>query len=65
MITERIAGYLLCYRFDRVDRNKLLFFKQSEFRSFHYVVTCLLNCINDWYLNKDKGQYTAMIFVDL
>ena len=26
---------------------------------------CLLKCTSDWYLNIDKGQYTAMIFVDL
>ena len=29
------------------------------------VVTCLLKCTNDWYLDMDEGQYTTMIFVDL
>ena len=28
-------------------------------------VTCLLKCTSNWYLDMDKGQYTAMIFVDL
>ena len=51
--------------YDYLDRNKLLFSKQSAFRSLHSVVTCLLKCTNDWYLDMDKGQYTAMIFVDL
>ena len=32
----------------------------------HSVATCLLKCkCNDLYLDIDKGQYTAMIFVDL
>ena len=35
----------------------------SGFRSLHSVVTCLLKCTSDWYLDMDKGQYTAMIFV--
>ena len=50
---------------DYLDRNKLLFSKQSGCRFFHTVVTCLLKWTSDWYLNIDKGQYTAMIFVDL
>ena len=51
--------------YDYLDRNKLLFSKQSGFKSLHSVVTCLLKCTNDWYLDIDKGQYTVMIFVDL
>ena len=51
--------------YDYLDGNKLLFSKQSGFRSLHSVATCLLKCTSDWYLNMDKGQYTAMIFVDL
>ena len=48
-----------------LDKNRLLFSKQSGFRSLHSVVTCLLNCTSDWYINMDKGQYTAMVFIDL
>ena len=47
------------------DGNKLLFSKQSEFRTLHSAATCLFKCTSDWYLNMDKGQYTAMVFVDL
>ena len=50
--------------YDYLDRNKLLFSKQSGLRPLHSVATCLLKCTNDWYLNMDKDQYTAMIFVD-
>ena len=51
--------------YDYLDKNRLLFSKQSGFRSLHSVVTCLLNCTNDWYINMEKGQYTAMVFIDL
>ena len=51
--------------YDYLDKNRLLFSKQSGFRSLHSVVTCLLNCTNEWYINMDKGQYTAMVFIDL
>ena len=44
---------------------KLPFSKQSGFRPLHSVATCLLKFTGDWHLNMDKGQYTAMIFVDL
>ena len=40
------------------DRNKLIFCKQSGFRSLHSVLTCL-RCTNDWYMNIDRGEYTA------
>ena len=29
------------------------------------VLTCLLKSTNDWYLNIDKGKYTAAVFIDL
>ena len=50
---------------DYLDGNNLLFSRQSGFRSLHSVATCLVKCTSDWYLNMDKGQYAAMIFVDL
>ena len=51
--------------YDYLDGNKLPFSRQSRFSSLHSVATCLLKCTSEWYLNMDKGQYTAMIFVDL
>ena len=31
----------------------------------HSVLTCLLKCTNDWYLNIDKGKFTSVTFIDL
>ena len=41
-----------------LSNNHLLFTRQSGFRLFHSVLTSLLNCSNDWYLNLNKGHYT-------
>ena len=35
--------------------NKLFFSDQSGFRALHSVLTCMLKCTNDWYMNFDKG----------
>ena len=48
-----------------LSNNHLLFTGQSGFRLFHSVLTSLLKCSNDWYLNLDKGQYTSVTFIDL
>ena len=45
--------------------NKLIFSDQSGFRSLHSTLTSLLRCTNDWYLNIDKGLYTAGVYIDL
>ena len=31
----------------------------------HSVLSCLLKCTNDWYLNIDKGKFTSVTFIDL
>ena len=31
----------------------------------HSVLTCLLKCTNDWYLNSETSEYTAVTFIDL
>ena len=51
--------------YDYLDKNDHLFLNQSGFRALHSVVTCLLNSTDDWYVNMDKGRYTANIFIDL
>ena len=51
------------YRF--LDENNFICLQQSGFRSLHSVVTYLLKCTNDWYVNIDKGKFTAMILIDL
>ena len=48
-----------------LDKNKLIYYKQSGFRSLHSAVTCLLKSTNDWYVNMDKGRFTATVFIDL
>ena len=45
--------------------NKLLFSQKSSFRLLHSVMTCLLKCTNDWYLNLENSEYTAVTFIDL
>ena len=47
-----------------LSNNHLLFTGQSGFRRFHSVLTSLLKCSNDWYLNLDKGHYTSVTFID-
>ena len=44
--------------------NKLIVSDQSGFRSLHSTLTSLLRCTNDWYLNIDKGLYTAAVYID-
>ena len=51
--------------YEYLNKNKLIYSGQSGSRSLHSVVTCLLSNTNDWYLNMDKGNYTAMVFIDL
>ena len=51
--------------YDYLDRNKMIFTDQSGFRALHSVLTSLLKCTNDWYLNIDKGKYTAVVYIDL
>ena len=48
-----------------LTKHRSFFLKQSGFRKFHSVLTCLLRCTNDWYLDLDKGQYTSVTFIDL
>ena len=38
---------------------------QSGLRSFHSVLTCLLKCTNDCYLNIEKGKYSSVSFIRL
>ena len=42
--------------YDYLDKNKMIFSDHSGFRALHSVLTSLLKCTNDWYLNIDKGK---------
>ena len=57
LVFDQLYSYL--------NDNKLIFSDQSGFRSLHSTLTSLLKCTNDWYLNIDKGLYTAAVFIDL
>ena len=48
-----------------LNENKLIYPKQSGFRSTNSVLSCLLKCTNDWYLEIDKGNFTSDTFIDL
>ena len=48
-----------------LNDNKLLCSKQSGFRSMHSVLSCLLKCTNEWYLDIVKGNFTSVTFIDL
>ena len=48
-----------------LSNKDLLFTGQSESPLFHSVLTSLLKCSNEWYLNLGKGQYTSVTFIDL
>ena len=57
LVYDQLYNYLIS--------NEMLFSRQSSFRKLHSVLTCLLKCKNDWYLNIDSGQYTSVTFIDL
>ena len=51
--------------YEYLDKNKLIHYKQSGFRSLNSAVTFLLKSTDDWYANTDKGRFTATVFIDL
>ena len=61
-IVSRVQRY---FYLEYLDKNKLIHYKQSGFRSLHSAVTCLLKSTDDWYANTDKGRFTASVFMDL
>ena len=48
-----------------LNDNNLLYSKQSGFRSMNSILSCLLKCTNDWYLDIDKGNFKSVTFIDL
>ena len=51
--------------YEYLDKNKLIHYRQSGFRSLHSAITCLLKSTDDWYAHMDKGRFTATVFIDL
>ena len=65
-VVSRLFEKLVCDQlYVHLNTKNLIYPGQSGFRSFQSVLTSLLKCTNDWYLNMDKGQYTSVIFIDL
>ena len=52
LFEKLVYDQLYTYR----NSNNLIHPGQSGFQTFHSVLTCLLKCTNDWYLNMDKGK---------
>ena len=65
VISQLFEKLIFDQLYDYLHRNQLIFLLQSAFRKLHSVLTCLLKSTNDWYLNIDKGRYTAAVFIDL
>ena len=57
LIFEQLYSYF--------NENKLLYSYQSGFRSLHSTVTALLDIINEWSSNIDKGMINGVLFLDL
>ena len=51
--------------YEYLDKNRLIYYKQSGFRFLHSAVTCLLKSTNEWYVNMDKDRFTTAVFIDL
>ena len=66
LVVSRLFEKLIYDQFYRcLNKHKYLVSHQSEFRSLHSVVTCLLKGTSDRNIDIDNGRYTAMIFIDL
>ena len=48
-----------------LNDNKLTYSKQSGSRSMNSILSCLLKCTNDWYLDIDRGNFKQVTFIDL
>ena len=48
-----------------LDAENLLSEHQFGFRCSHSTVSALLDCLNEWYCNMDRGLYNLVVFLDL
>ena len=56
-IHSQMSGYF--------EEHEILSKAQFGLRKGHSTSTCVLNLLNDVYLNMDKGWYTGVVFLDL
>ena len=64
--TARVFERILFEQIYRhLSNNKLLYSRQSGFRSLHSTVSALLDMMNDWCFNIDRGMVNGVLFLDL
>jgi retron-type reverse transcriptase len=51
--------------YEYLNQNNLFSKHQFGFRPYHSTTTTLLNCMNEWYTNMDRGLYNLVVFLDL
>ena len=61
-VFERIVFNQL---YEYLNRNFLLYKRQSAFREFFSTIFCLLVNVDDWYKGIDTGHYIGSVFIDL
>ena len=61
-VFERIVFNQL---YEYLNRNSLLYKRQSGFREFFSRISCLLVNVDDWYKGIDTGHYISSVFIDL
>ena len=57
VVHKQVSEYL--------ERYKVLSEAQFGFRKNHSTATCVINFINDIYINMDEGRLTGVVFLDL
>ena len=61
-VFERIVFNQL---YEYLQRNFLLYRRQSGFKEFFSTISCLLVNVDGWYWRSKTGHYTASVFIDL
>ena len=51
--------------YEYLNRNSLLYKRQSGFRELFSTISCLLVNVDDWYNGIDTGHYVGSVFIDL
>ena len=65
-VVSRLFGKVVYDQvFTYFTKNEFFYSDQSGFRQCHCVLTRLIKCTNDWYLNADKGHFSGVNFIDL
>ena len=63
-VVSRLFEKIIYYQVFTYFKNVFFYSDHQGFRQFRSVLTCLIKCTKDWYLNFDKGYYSGVIFID-